>query len=50
LDNGKCIALQKQEDQEMGLTTDNYVLMQRLAKKAEYQYVQGMNYTILEFA
>ena len=50
LDNGKCIALQKQEDQEMGLTTDNYVLMQRLAKNAEYQYVQGMNYTILEFA
>ena len=34
----------------MGLTTDNYVLMQRLAKNAEYQYVQGMNYTILEFA
>ncbi len=50
MDNGKCIALQKEEDREKGLTTDNYVLMQRLAKSVKYQYVQDMNYTIMEFA
>lgn len=50
MDNGKCIALQNEEEKEKGLSTDNYVLMQRLAKSVKYQYVQDMNYTILEFA
>ena len=50
MDNGKCISLQNEEEKEKGLSTDNYVLMQRLAKSVEYQYVQDMNYTILKFA
>lgn len=50
MDNGKCIAYQMEEDREKGLSTNNYVLMQRLAKDVKYQYVLNMNYTILEFA
>ncbi len=50
MDNGKCLTLYQEEEREKGLTTDNYVLMQRLAQKVEYQYALDMNYTILEFA
>ena len=50
MDSGKCITLHEEEEREKGLTTDNYVLMQRLAKETKYQYVMDMNYTILEFA
>ena len=49
MDNGKCIALQKEQEQQKGLSTDNFVLMQRLAKSIKYEYVLDMNYTILEF-
>ena len=39
----------QEQEQQKGLSTDNFVLMQRLAKSIKYEYVLDMNYTILEF-
>lgn len=48
MDDGKCIALDKDENKRK-LITDNYGLLKKLAKSVEYQYILNMNYTRLTF-
>ena len=48
LDDGECIALDKNEETQQ-LITDNYGLLKKLAKTVEYQYVLNMNYTVFTF-
>lgn len=49
LDDGKCIALDKNELSQK-LITDNYELLRRLAKSVEYQYILNMNHTRFTFS
>lgn len=49
LDNGRCIALDKNEVTQK-LITDNYELLRKLAKSVEYQYILNLNYTKFTFA
>ena len=44
LDDGKCTALDKSEE-EKELITGNYSLIKKIADKIEYQYILNMNYT-----
>lgn len=48
MDDGRCISLDSDEE-ESKLITDNYGLLKKLAKSAEYQYILDMNYTRLTF-
>ena len=48
LDEGKCIALDKDEENKK-LITDNYGLIKKIAKSVEYQYILNMNYTRITF-
>ena len=49
LDDGKCIALDKNELSQK-LITDNYELLRKLAKNVEYQYILNMNHTRFTFS
>ena len=48
LDEGKCIALDRDEEKQK-LITDNYGLIKKIAKSVEYQYILNMNYTRITF-
>ena len=48
MDDGKCIALDKDEKKQK-LVTDNYGLLKKLAESVEYQYILNMNYTRITF-
>ena len=48
LDDGRCIALDKNEETHR-LITDNYELLRKLAKTVEYQYILNLNYTRFTF-
>ena len=48
MDDGRCIALDKNEETDK-LITNNYALMRKLAKSVEYQYILNMNYTRFTF-
>ena len=47
-DDGVCTAFDTRSDTDE-VTTDNYVLMKKLASSYSYQYVLNMNYSILCF-
>ena len=49
MDDGRCIALDKDEEKQK-LITDNYGLLRRLARSVEYQYILNMNYTRFTFS
>ena len=49
LDDGRCIALDKNEETNR-LITDNYGLLRKLAASVEYQYILNMNYTRFTFS
>ena len=47
IDNGRCIALdQDAETQELMIS--NYDMIRKVAKQVKYQYIQDMNYTVIE--
>ena len=48
LDDGKCISL-NEDTETQELITDNYMLLKRVCKSVEYQYILNMNYTIFRF-
>ncbi|MBO5496877.1 MAG: hypothetical protein J5967_05685 [Oscillospiraceae bacterium] len=47
IDNGRCIALD-QDTQMQELMISNYDLIRKVAKEVKYQYIQDMNYTVIE--
>jgi hypothetical protein len=44
LDDGECIALNKDEEQQK-LITSNYGIIKKVAKSVDYQYILNLNYT-----
>ena len=46
LDNGACISLHESEETQT-LVTNNYEVLERMAKTIEYQYILNMNYTAI---
>ena len=48
LDDGECIVLDGDKEKQ-SMITDNYVLMKKVAKSMQYQYVINLNHTILKF-
>ena len=47
IDNGRCIALDEdKETQELMIS--NYDLIRKVARDVKYQYIQDMNYTVIE--
>ena len=48
LDDGECIALGEDKEQQE-LITNNYDLVKKVAESVDYQYVLGMNHTIIRF-
>ena len=49
LDDGECIALDKEEETRT-LITDNYGLLKKVAKSFQYQYILNMNYSVFTFS
>lgn len=49
LDDGKCIALDEDREQQQ-LITNNYDLVKRVADEVSYQYVLDLNYTVMHFS
>lgn len=48
IDNGRCITLDD-DPKSQTLITNNYALIKKLAKSAQYRYILNLNYTMLEF-
>ncbi len=48
LDDGKCIALNENKEQQ-DMAVDNYEFIKKLAKSVQYQYILDMNYSVLRF-
>jgi len=48
LDDGECIALDESREQRE-LVTNNYDLVGAIAEEVHYQYVLGMNHTVMRF-
>lgn len=47
IDNGRCIALDHDAETQ-ALMLSNYDLIRKVAKEVKYQYIQDMNYTVIE--
>lgn len=48
VDDGRCIFLDKEEEQQKIITT-NYGLLKKLSKEVEYKYLLNLNYTVCKY-
>ncbi len=48
LDDGACIVFDEDKEKQT-MITNNYALLKAIAKSMQYQYVLGLNHTVLKF-